>query len=75
TTTRSAVAQASSLATVMQCVAAGLGSTLIPETAVDWESQRPGVEIAYFSPKVQAERTIGLAYRNSSHRAEEFGEF
>lgn len=75
TTTRSAVAQASSLATVMQCVAGGMGATLIPESAVEWEAHRPGIAIAEFSPKVQAERTIGLAFRSSSHRAEEFKEF
>lgn len=75
TTTRSAVAQASSLATVMQCVAGGLGATLIPESAVEWESHRPGVATATFAPDVQAQRTIGLAFRSSSHRAEEFKDF
>lgn len=75
TTTRSAVAQASSLATVMQCVAGGMGATLIPETAVEWECHRPGIEVAYFGPHVQAQRTIGLAFRSSSHRADEFADF
>ncbi|MEJ5996908.1 LysR substrate-binding domain-containing protein [Corynebacterium sp. H130] len=75
TTTRSAIAQASSLATVMQCVAGGLGATLIPESAVEWESNRPGIATATFAADVHAERTIGLAFRSSSHRAEEFSEF
>lgn len=75
TTTRSAVAQASSLATVMQCVSGGLGATLIPQSAVEWESHRPGIATATFADNVKAERTIGLAFRSSSHRAEEFTEF
>ncbi|MEJ5927100.1 LysR substrate-binding domain-containing protein [Corynebacterium sp. H128] len=75
TTTRSAVAQASSLATVLQCVAGGLGATLIPQSALSWEGNRPGIAIAHFADDVQAERTIGLAFRSSSHRAEEFNQF
>ncbi|MDU0477870.1 hydrogen peroxide-inducible genes activator [Staphylococcus chromogenes] len=72
---RSAVAQASSLATVMQCVASGLGSTLIPLSALDAETQRPGIATARFSPDVKAFRTIGLAYRSSSNRTDEFTKF
>lgn len=75
TMARSAVAQASSLATVMQCVASGLGATLIPLSAIEGEGSRPGVAIARFAPGVQAHRTVGIAYRTSSSRAEEFKQF
>ncbi|AKK03322.1 hydrogen peroxide-inducible genes activator [Corynebacterium epidermidicanis] len=75
TMTRSAIAQASSLATVMQCVAGGLGATLIPLSAIDAETMRPGIATARFAPGVNAYRTIGIAYRTSSSRAEEFNKF
>lgn len=72
---RSAVAQASSLATVMQCVAAGLGATLIPLSALEAETMRPGIATARFAPGVNAHRTMGIAYRSSSSRSDEFRKF
>lgn len=68
----SAFARASSLPTVIQCVGAGYGSTLIPVSAVAAESQRPGVGIAHFEPSVTAQRTMRLVFRSSSLRNEEF---
>ncbi|APT84908.1 hydrogen peroxide-inducible genes activator [Corynebacterium aquilae] len=61
-----------SLATVMQCVAGGMGVTLIPSSAVEAEAKRPGLAIARFSSSVTASRTVGLCYRRSSGRADEF---
>ncbi|WPF67741.1 hydrogen peroxide-inducible genes activator [Corynebacterium sp. 21KM1197] len=68
----SAVTRASSLTTIVQLVAGGLGSTLVPISAVETECQRPGLSIATFAPGVSAERHVGLAYRASSSRAAEF---
>lgn len=70
-----AVTRASSLTTVMQLVVAGLGSTLIPVSAVPWECTRPGLATANFKPDITANRRIGLVYRSSSSRAEEFEQF
>ncbi|MDO4908437.1 MAG: LysR substrate-binding domain-containing protein [Corynebacterium sp.] len=67
--------RAASLVTVLQCVAAGMGATLIPESAVPIEGTRPGIALCRFAPDVQAERTIGLAYRSSSNRADTFAAF
>lgn len=67
--------RAASLATAIQCVAAGMGATIIPETAVPTENGRPGISLAYFSTDVIAERTIGLAFRTSSNRQETFRAF
>ncbi|KQB85420.1 hydrogen peroxide-inducible genes activator [Corynebacterium oculi] len=71
----SAVTRASSLTTIVQLVAGGLGSTLVPISAVEAECQRPGLSIATFAPGVSAERHVGLAYRASSSRAAEFTKF
>ena len=70
-----AVTRASSLTTVMQLVVAGLGSTLVPVSAIPWECTRPGLATANFSSEVTANRRIGLVYRSSSSRAEEFEQF
>ncbi|MCX7539631.1 hydrogen peroxide-inducible genes activator [Corynebacterium antarcticum] len=67
-----ATTRAASLATVMQCVAGGLGTTLVPVSAIPSECDRPGLAVARFAPGVDAQRTIGLAYRASSARREEF---
>ena len=66
------VTRASSLTTIMQLVAAGLGATLVPISAVETECHRPGLAIATFKDDVTASRQIGLVFRNSSSRAEEF---
>ncbi|MCK7636875.1 hydrogen peroxide-inducible genes activator [Corynebacterium pygosceleis] len=67
-----ATTRAASLSTVMQCVAGGLGATLVPVSAVPSECDRPGLAVARFTDGVSARRTIGLAYRASSARREEF---
>ena len=69
------VTRASSLTTIMQLVVAGLGATLIPVSAVPWECSRPGLATAAFGPSVTANRRIGLVYRSSSSRTEEFEQF
>ncbi|MCZ9308503.1 MULTISPECIES: hydrogen peroxide-inducible genes activator [Corynebacterium] len=68
----SAVTRASSLATVVQLVDAGLGSTLVPASAVSVECTRPGLATATFAEDVSAHRNVGLVYRGSTSRAEEF---
>ena len=64
--------RASSLTTIMQLVAAGLGATLVPVSSVKTECHRPGLSIATFRDDVTARREVGLVYRNSSSRSEEF---
>ncbi len=66
------VTRASSLTTVVQLVVAGMGSTLIPSSAVATELTRPGIAAATFAGGVDAKRTVGLVYRSSSQRASEF---
>jgi LysR family transcriptional regulator, hydrogen peroxide-inducible genes activator len=59
--------RAASLATAVQCVAGGLGVTLIPQSAVPVETARGRLELAYFaSPRPG--RRIGLVFRSSSGR-------
>lgn len=68
------VTRAASLTTIVQLVIAGLGSTLIPLSAVGTECCRPGLELARFTPEARAERSVGLAYRSSTSRQEDFNE-
>lgn len=70
--TTDATTRASSLTTVMQLVNAGLGATLVPLSAVSSECTRPSVATANFKPDVKASRRMGLVFRSSSSRAEEF---
>lgn len=63
--------RAASLATVVQCVAGGLGVTLIPEMAVPAETARGTLETARFADPAPG-RTIGLAFRASSARREDY---
>ena len=67
--------RASSLATVLQMVASGYGCTILPELAVPVEvGDRQGIHVVPFDrpPPV---RTIGLAWRGTSPRREEFVAF
>ncbi|KAB1503754.1 hydrogen peroxide-inducible genes activator [Corynebacterium sp. 320] len=65
--------RAAGLSTIVQMVAAGLGSTLIPLSAVEAECQRPGLGIATIKGGARtASRTVELVYRNSSVQVEEF---
>lgn len=63
--------RATSLATVVQCVAGGLGVTLVPESAVESETARGGMATARFAEPAPG-RTVGLVYRKSSGRHEDF---
>ncbi|GGG69245.1 LysR substrate-binding domain-containing protein [Corynebacterium pelargi] len=70
---QNASTRAASLTTVIQLVSAGHGATLVPESAISAEGQRPGVATATFNPAVSAEREVAIAYRtSSSSREEEF---
>lgn len=64
--------RASSLGTIAQMVASGLGVTLLPELAVQREAAAvPGLRIVPFDAAGPS-RSVGLAWRSSSPRAEEF---
>nr|WP_221332904.1 hydrogen peroxide-inducible genes activator [Nocardia transvalensis] len=63
--------RAASLATVVQCVAGGLGVTLIPEMAVAAETARGTLDIARFAPPAPG-RTLGLVFRGSTARTEDY---
>ncbi len=62
---------ATSLATVMQMVANGYGVTLVPEVAVDVEVRDERVKLMRFA-EPQPARTVGLAWRRTSPRTEDF---
>ena len=59
--------RAASLATAVQCVAGGLGVTLIPQSAVAVESVRSRLALAQFAAP-RPGRRIGLVFRLSSGR-------
>lgn len=60
-----ALMEGSSLSTLVQMVAAGMGVTLIPEMAVDMETRSADVSIARF-PDPSPARTIGMVWRKSN---------
>jgi len=62
---------ATSLATVMQMVANGYGVTLLPEVAADVEARDSRVKLLRFA-EPQPVRTIGLAWRRTSPRKQDF---
>ena len=64
--------RATSLPTLVQMVAGGLGVTLLPETAAAAliQTRGPVGVVAFASPSPG--RTIGLAWRTSSARLREF---
>jgi LysR family hydrogen peroxide-inducible transcriptional activator len=62
---------ASSLATVMQLVANNYGVTLVPEIASDTEVRDDRVKLLRFAAP-EPKRTIGLAWRPTSPRVEDF---
>jgi LysR family transcriptional regulator, hydrogen peroxide-inducible genes activator len=59
--------RAASLATAVQCVAGGLGVTLIPQSAVSVEAARSQLGLVYFTAP-RPGRRIGLVFRSSSDR-------
>lgn len=64
--------RASSLSTIVQMVAGGLGITLVPELAVEREiHSTPGLVTASFGADGPG-RTIGLAWRKTSAHGEEY---
>lgn len=63
--------RATSLATVVQCVAGGLGVTLVPEMALDVETAGADLAVARFADPAPG-RTVGLAFRASSARADDY---
>ncbi|MDG3011432.1 hydrogen peroxide-inducible genes activator [Rhodococcus sp. D2-41] len=65
--------RAASLATVVQCVAGGLGATLVPESAIEVETAHGALATARFAEPVPG-RTIGLVHRGSSGRGDEYRE-
>ena len=64
---------ASSLSTLVQMVANGLGMTLLPELAVPLESRRGDIQLMRFTDP-EPQRVIGLAWRRSSPRKRHFEE-
>ncbi|EOM78234.1 LysR family transcriptional regulator [Rhodococcus rhodnii] len=63
--------RATSLSTVIQCVAGGLGVTLVPDSAVGVETARAQLGTARFGDPAPG-RTIGLVFRASSARADDY---
>ena len=62
---------AASLATIMQMVANGYGVTLLPQVAVDAEARDERIKLLRFAAPAPS-RTIGLAFRRTSPRKEDF---
>ncbi len=62
---------ATSLATVMQMVANGYGITLVPKVAADVEVRDDRVKLLDFA-QPQPGRTVGLAWRRTSPRRDDF---
>lgn len=64
---------ASSLSTLVQMVANGLGMTLLPELSASLETRRGDIHLMRFEDP-EPKRTIGLAWRKSSPRKRHFAE-
>jgi LysR family transcriptional regulator, hydrogen peroxide-inducible genes activator len=62
---------ASSLSTLVQMVANGLGMTLLPELSLDVESRHGGIRLMRFV-EPEPSRVVGLAWRASSPRKPDF---
>ncbi|BBZ39665.1 hydrogen peroxide-inducible genes activator [Mycobacterium conspicuum] len=63
--------RAASLATAVQCVAGGLGATLIPQSAAPIEAARSRLGLAKFAAP-RPGRRVGLVFRPSSARDEPY---
>jgi len=64
---------ASSLSTIVQMVANGLGLTLLPEISVELETRRADVRLMRFA-EPEPSRILGLAWRSTSPRKRDFVE-
>lgn len=62
---------ASSLSTIVEMVSAGLGMTLLPEICLGVEGRRSDIKVIRFVDP-EPSRSIGLAWRRSSPRREDF---
>ncbi|QCK84779.1 LysR family transcriptional regulator [Phreatobacter aquaticus] len=62
---------ASSLSTLVQMVANGLGMTLLPEIAVDVETRSAPIRLMRFA-EPEPSRVLGLAWRRTSPRKRDF---
>jgi LysR family hydrogen peroxide-inducible transcriptional activator len=63
--------RATSLGTLTQMVAGGIGMTLLPEVALEVEGRSGGLHVMPFTHP-RPHREIGLAWRKASGRADEF---
>ncbi|MFC7612762.1 LysR substrate-binding domain-containing protein [Actinokineospora soli] len=63
--------RAAGLTTLAQLVAAGMGVTVLPETALAVEAKRAGLAAVRFAPPAPRRR-IAVAYRESASRAAEY---
>lgn len=63
--------RAASLATAVHMVRAGMGVTLLPQTAVDFETAHGDLAVAAFS-RPRPGRIIGLVHRSAGGRAEDY---
>jgi LysR family hydrogen peroxide-inducible transcriptional activator len=63
-------AHAASLTTIAQLVAAGLGATLLPETALPVETRKGKVAVARFAAPAPGRR-VGLVFRSGDPRSAE----
>ena len=64
---------ASSLSTIVQMVANGLGLTLLPEISVALETRHADIRVMRFA-EPEPSRTLGLAWRSTSSRKRDFVE-
>ena len=62
---------ASTLSTIVQMVANGMGLTLLPEISLDIETRHGGIQVLPFEAP-QPSRNVGLAWRKTSPRTHDF---
>ncbi|MGB9163101.1 MAG: LysR substrate-binding domain-containing protein [Rhodomicrobium sp.] len=62
-----------SLSTIVQMVANGLGVTLLPRISLETEARRGEIQVLAFAPP-EPHRKVGLAWRQSSPRKRDFME-
>lgn len=62
---------ATSLSTIVEMVSAGMGMTLLPEVCLAVESRNRAIKLVRFADP-EPSRSLGLAWRRSSPRADDF---